>query len=145
VKPFEGVLSFVDIPSDQPPLGAKGHCVILTRAAAESALDTLPGCPINRRADWAGHDRNTTIGAITEAWIDCQGKIHVRGSVQEEFMGLIPPRLGMSYEMRGAGVREMGARVWTITKCTFEGAAVLKRHTAAYQSTTFKIKRGLFA
>src|SRR6185312_3513112 len=32
--PFEGVLTLVDEPSNRPPSGARGHRVILTRAAA---------------------------------------------------------------------------------------------------------------
>jgi len=39
--PFEGVLTIVDSASDRAPAGARGHRVLLTRAAAEKALASL--------------------------------------------------------------------------------------------------------
>ena len=39
--PFRGVLTILDTPSDRPPAGARGHRVVLTRAAAEAALPSL--------------------------------------------------------------------------------------------------------
>ena len=35
---FRGVLTLVDVPSDKPPAGSRGHRVVLTRTAAEKAL-----------------------------------------------------------------------------------------------------------
>ena len=145
MKPFEGVLSFVDTPSDRPPSGARGHRVILTRIAAESALETLVGSPLNRRYDLSGHDKDTVIGSITNAWVDRKGKLCVKGCFEEEKLGKRPSGLGMSYELKDATIDDMRSRVWKITKCTFEGAAVLKRHTAAYQTTSFTVKRRWFA
>jgi len=39
--PFEGVLAMVNAPSDKAPAGARGHRVVLTREAAETALPSL--------------------------------------------------------------------------------------------------------
>ena len=38
---FRGVLTVVDVISDRVPSGARGHRVVLTRAAAEDALPSL--------------------------------------------------------------------------------------------------------
>ena len=40
---FRGVLTLVDVASDKPPAGARGHRVLLTRSAAEAALPSLAG------------------------------------------------------------------------------------------------------
>src|SRR6266550_3837037 len=42
-EPFRGVLTLVDAASDKPPAGARGHRVLLTRAAAEAGLPSLLG------------------------------------------------------------------------------------------------------
>ena len=46
--PFEGVLTLVDVASDKAPSGARGHCVVLTRAAAEAALPSCAGCDVHQ-------------------------------------------------------------------------------------------------
>jgi len=47
--PFEGVLTLVDVASDKAPSGSRGHRVVLTRAAAESAGD---GCRLQGGLRW---------------------------------------------------------------------------------------------
>lgn len=141
MKPFEGVLTILDTPSDRAPSGARGHRVILKKVAAEAALSSLIGTPINRRWDFASHDKEGVIGTISEAWIDKDNKLRVRGLVLHELIGGKPPRLGMSYEIRDAHIEDMRASVWTITKCTFEGAAVLRQNLAAYRATKFTVKK----
>src|SRR5271155_4405102 len=54
--PFEGVLTLVDVASDKAPSGAKGHRVVLTRAAAETALPSLLGMAVGYKSGWDGHD-----------------------------------------------------------------------------------------
>ena len=41
--------------------------------------------------------------------------------------------MGMSYELADAHVADMKADIWTLTKATFTGAAVLLRDKAAYR------------
>src|SRR6202453_769470 len=65
--PFEGVLTLVDIASDRAPSGAKGHRVVLTRAAAETALPSLLGMAVDYKAGWDGHDARQKCGIITSA------------------------------------------------------------------------------
>jgi hypothetical protein len=44
---FEGVLTLIDEASNRPPSGARGHRVILTRAAAVAALPSLLGMGVD--------------------------------------------------------------------------------------------------
>ena len=49
------------------------------------------------------------------------------------------PELGMSYEMADCHVENLHAKVWTITRVTFTGAAILARVKAAYKQTSFRV------
>lgn len=139
--PFEGCLSLVDVVSDKPPSGARGHCVILTREAAERALPSLLGMAVDFKAGWDGHDVRQKCGIITAAWIQ-KKKLLVSGFMfARDFpeFGREQQRgdLGMSYELADAHVADMRASVWTLTRVTFTGAAILDRDKAAYRGTSF--------
>ena len=101
---FEGVLTLVDAASDRAPAGAKGHKVLLTRAAAEAALPSLLGMAVDYRPGWDGHDAKRKIGLITEA--DVVGKkLTVKGylyardfpEATEAIRASAPQAMGMSY------------------------------------------------
>ena len=148
--PFEGVLTLVDVASDKAPSGAKGHRVVLTREAAEAALPSLLGMAVDYKAGWDGHDARQKCGIITAAEVDgrkltvagylfardfpeMEAKIQANGSGSE--------LMGMSYELADAHVADMRAQVWTLTRATFTGAAILLREKAAYRSTSFRVTR----
>ena len=76
--PFEGVLTVVNVASDKAPAGARGHRVMLTRAAAEKALASLLGMAVDYRPGWDGHDARRKIGILTEADVTGQ-RLVVRG------------------------------------------------------------------
>ena len=65
--PFRGVLTLVDTPSDRAPSGARGHRVVLTRAAAEQALPSLLGMGLDYTPALDRHDTRHKVGIITEA------------------------------------------------------------------------------
>jgi hypothetical protein len=50
-----------------------------------------------------------------------------------------PNRLGMSYEIADARIRDLRASIWTVTDFMFTGAAVLRRDKAAYQNTWIEL------
>jgi len=50
--------------------------------------------------------------------------------------------MGMSYELADAHVADMRASIWTLTRATFTGAAILLRDKAAYRGTSFRVSRG---
>ena len=136
--PFEGVLTLVDVASDKAPSGARGHRVVLTREAAEAALG------------WDGHDARQKCGIITAAEVDGQkltvaGYLFARDFPEMEAKIQVEGAMGMSYELADAHVADMRAQVWTLTRATFTGAAILLREKAAYRSTSFRVKRPVVA
>ena len=148
--PFEGCLTLVDVPSDKAPSGARGHRVVLTRAAAEAALPSLLGMAVDYKAGWDGHDARQKCGIITGAELNGQ-RLTVRGFLfARDFPEMeakvcvaanAPAAMGMSYELADAHVADMQASVWTLTRATFTGAAILLREKAAYRGTSFRVRR----
>lgn len=142
--PFEGVLTLVDVASDKAPSGARGHRVVLTRAAAEAALPSLLGMAIDYKAGWDGHDARQKVGIITAAELDgprlmVAGYVYSRDFPEIKQHAGIEGSMGMSYELAEAHVADMRASVWTLTRATFTGAAILLRDKAAYLGTSFRL------
>ena len=146
--PFRGVLTLVGVPSQHSPSGALGHRVTLTYTATEAALPSLLGMALDYSPAMDGHDARRKIGIITEAEIHSvaggksTGQLSVGGFLYArdfpEVMQEIRAGkgvLGMSYEIANAWVPNIEAPVWTISKFTFTGAAVLRRDKAAYPET----------
>jgi hypothetical protein len=235
--PFRGVLTLVDTPSDQAPSGARGHRVVLTRAAAEQALPSLLGMALDYAPSLDRHDARRKVGIITEANIVdgpavtassdrvAQGLIpadkgryhdsalaaeglraptpastsgakallsvaariaglkprstriaasghrplatdHSRSAIEiagylyaRDFPDVMrelykcgpglrpgiagqrpaPQALGMSYEITDARIDDVRATIWTVSECTFTGAAILRRDKAAYRDTWIEL------
>ena len=118
--PFEGCLTLVDVASDKAPSGARGHRVVLTRAAAEAALPSLLGMAVDYKAGWDGHDARQKCGIITSASLEGQ-KLMVEGylfardfpEIEQNVaceMGEMPTsarHMGMSYELADAHVADL--------------------------------------
>ena len=146
--PFEGCLTLVDVASDRAPSGSRGHRVVLTRAAAEAALPSLLGMAVDFKAGWDGHDARQKCGIITSAHLEDR-KLMVAGYLyardypeMETALNSTTHRdMGMSYELADAHVADMRASVWTLTRATFTGAAILLRDKAAYRDTSFRVRR----
>ncbi len=149
--PFEGCLTLVDVPSDRAPNGARGHRVVLTRTAAETALPSLLGMAVDYKAGWDGHDARQKCGIITSAHLEGQ-RLMVSGflfardfpELETRMCGLkanAAGEMGMSYELADAQVADMRAHVWTLTRATFTGAAILLREKAAYRNTSFRLRK----
>lgn len=144
---FEGVLTLVDVASDRAPSGARGRRVILTRAAAEAALPSLLGMAVDYTPNWDGHDARAKCGLITD--VDIRGnQIVIAGfiygrefpEVEQAMARDDAGTMGMSYELADAHVADMRASVWTLTRATFTGAAILQREKAAYRGTSFRLR-----
>jgi len=144
--PFTGVLTRVDEPSTKAPSGARGHRVILTRAAALAALPSLLGMAVDYAPSWDGHDARRKCGIITQA--DVEGpELQVAGylfakdfpEVERQMRQGLPGSMGMSWELADAHVEDMRAEIWTLTRATFTGAAILLREKAAYRHTSFEL------
>jgi hypothetical protein len=50
-----------------------------------------------------------------------------------------PGGLGLSYEVTGVEIANTWARVWTLSKVTFTGAAILRKDKAAYRDTWIEL------
>jgi len=144
--PFEGVLTMVNTASDKAPAGARGHRVLLTREAAETALPSLMGMAVDYRPGWDGHDARRKIGLLTEASLmgprlTVRGYLYARDfpEVARAIEAQSPEALGMSYELADARVEDMRSTVWKLTRVTFTGAAILLREKAAYRATSFRM------
>ena len=154
--PFEGCLTLVDVASDRAPSGARGHRVVLTREAAEAALPSLLGMAVDYKAGWDGHDARQKCGIITTAQLEGRklmvggylfardfpefGRMEARhGSEQGKVGAEAVGDMGMSYELADAHVADMRAPIWTLTRATFTGAAILLREKAAYRATSFRV------
>ncbi|HLW83689.1 MAG TPA: hypothetical protein VKR60_00660 [Candidatus Sulfotelmatobacter sp.] len=249
---FCGVLTLVDVASQRPPSGSRGHQVVLTRAAAEAALPSLLGMALDYAPSYDRHDMRRKVGVITQADVVgqnleiggylfardfpevvkkiaesgrrgkvasllplraraasiCAGMevsggarssraslgmnpsaslkagsqecpfphnqcpssddgslstlakrllhltIALRGGApdreEEDDEGLQASRaqsllaedagLGMSYEVTGVEMVSARARVWTLTKVMFTGAAILRRDKAAYRDTWIELE-----
>lgn len=145
---FSGVLTLVDVASDRPPAGARGHRVVLTRAAAEDGLASLLGMALDYAPSLDRHDVRRKVGVITRAEIVGRS-LEVGGHLfAKDFPEIVQeigrhewrnePRrtkLGMSYEIAEARVADLHASVWTLTRVVFTGAAILRRDKAAYRET----------
>jgi hypothetical protein len=149
--PFEGCLTLVDVPSDKAPSGARGHRVVLTREAAETALPSLLGMAVDFKVGWDGHDARQKCGIITSAHLE-GGRLLVGGFLfardypeMEAKVGGVAAgaecAMGMSYELADAHVADMRDTVWRLTRATFTGAAILLREKAAYRGTSFRVCR----
>jgi len=160
-EPFRGVLTLVDVASDRAPSGARGHRVVLTRAAAEAALPSLLGMALDFAPTLDRHDARRKVGVITRAEIVGR-KLELGGYLfAKDFPEIVreiesangsPPakssagegsraaqRLGMSYEIADAQIADLKASVWTLTQVTFTGAAILRRAKAAYRETWIEL------
>ncbi|MGA8529580.1 MAG: hypothetical protein WB622_07695 [Acidobacteriaceae bacterium] len=144
--PFQGVLTRLDEPSTKPPSGARGHRVILTRAAALAGLPSLLGMAVDYVPSWDGHDARRKCGIITEANVE-GSRLLVAGylfakdfpDVERQMRQSAAGSMGMSWELADAHVEDMRQEVWTLTRATFTGAAILLREKAAYRDTSFEL------
>jgi len=153
-EPFRGVLTLIGVPSDRAPAGARGHRVILTRAAAETALPSLLGMALDYAPTLDRHDAQRKVGIITRADIvgrelelsgylfakDFPEIVHEIEQSGVEGQQESPARLGMSYEITDVRVADLRANVWTLTQVTFTGAAILRRDKAAYSDTWIELE-----
>lgn len=149
-EPFRGVLTVIDVASDKPPAGARGHRVLLTRAAAEQALPSLLGMALDYAPALDRHDARRKVGVITRAEIvgrdlEVSGYLFAKDfpeivrEIEKAPKAADTVALGMSYEIADARVADVRAAIWTLVAVTFTGAAILRREKAAYRRTWIEL------
>ena len=140
--PFSGVLVKLDEPSDAAPHGSKGKRVIMSRAAAEAALDSLALMAVDITADFDGHDAQQKIGVITAATIEgsdlkIEGFVYAADFPEEAaFIKANKDALGFSFEAQDIYVESLDGAPLVITACVFTGAAILLKDKAAFTTTS---------
>ena len=142
-EPFHGVLCTVDTPSDSAPSGAMGHRVILASSGAKSAAKSLVGMGVDCTPDLAGHNARVKVGVIEHAKV-LHGRIEIRGYLYardfpEIVANVATERMGMSWEITDTAIADPSAEVWTITRCIFTGAAILRNAKAAYRDSWIEL------
>jgi hypothetical protein len=110
--PFRGVLTILDAPADRPPAGARGHRVVLSRAAAEAALSSLIGMAVDFTAGFDGHDARRKVGIITSAEIASGTDVAAAFTHPERSEGALLPgyRAGRAPSSRFALARDVKTR-----------------------------------
>ena len=108
---FRGVLTVVDVPSQRSPSGAKGHQVLLTRAAAEAALPSLLGMALDYAPTYDRHDTQRKVGVITQAEVVGQN-LEIGGYLFAKDFPEVVRKIGKS------GRRERRARLASTSRAT---------------------------
>jgi hypothetical protein len=111
-----------------------------------------PGWPGWKKRSWSEAEkwksslagRLGRILSLTSSTNQNAGGSHeLRGTIypaiRGEARGAAGAGLGMSYEVTDVDVADPRARVWTLTKVTFTGAAILRRDKAAYRDTWIEL------
>ena len=157
--PFAGVLTLIDTPSDKAPSGARGHRVLLTKAATDRALPSLLGMALDYAPTLDRHDARRKVGIITSAEVlpgqtvamqrnaSPSSLLQISGYLfAKDFPEIVREirtrgraALGMSYEIADAHVDDPKASIWIVSDFTFTGAAILRREKAAYRETWIEI------
>lgn len=151
--PFSGVLTFLGVPSDAPPGGAKGRKVLIPVDVGTEALASLQGMAINYVPDsMDGHNPQQKIGVIEAASL---GDPQANGAVPVRIEGYIYASdfqeaaekikryqdfLGFSYETARTklvdGEYEGESVAIVASLGHFTGASVLWKDSAAYRNTS---------
>ena len=115
-----------------PRTSDRGHGTDGSQASAlgSSGLST-EGARL-RASLWAAVER---IRNLTMAIRGGTGGVEALPVLQAETGGGVAGELGMSFEVTDVLVADSRARVWTLMKVTFTGAAILRKDKAAYQDT----------
>jgi hypothetical protein len=137
--PFSGVLTKIDEPSDAAPEGSNGKRILLTRSAAEKAIDSLLGMGVNFNPD--GHSPQEKIGVIFGSEIK-GNELHINGVIYAADFPIVAEqikanrdRLGFSFEARELFTSDPNADPVCVSDLSFTGAAILLRDKAAYRTT----------
>lgn len=140
-RPFKGILTRIDEPSDGPPNGSGGRRVFLTKAAAEAALPTLLGMAVDCSKNLSDHAESHKIGIITGAEIsgnaiEIEGYFYAKDFPAEmRAIDKNKSKLGFSFELSPTKWCVSPENYFRVEAGIFTGAALLYKDKAAYQTT----------
>lgn len=144
-QPFKGILCTLDEASARAPISNIGKRAVITRAAAEKAMASIAGQPVNVAwnapdGKFSGHDK-TVVGIFTKGWVQ-DNEVWVEGYLFNETLPKIcasikqeKNNLGFSYEILAKSYTTKGDEM-VIDDFTFIGGAILYKNKAAYGDST---------
>ena len=118
--------------------GACRACWAWRWATRPDGMGTMRGrsAGLSRRRSWMGGGDGERVSCLRGTFRSLE-----RGDGERRVRAAEDGAMGMSYELADAHVADMRATVWTLTRATFTGAAILLREKAAYRSTSFRVRR----
>lgn len=142
---FTGCLAILGKPTEKPPSGSRGHCLLLSESVVEAALSSLLYMPVNTRKPGGGpwHSSDNLVGVIT--WAETtRRELLVGGYLHSLYAPYLLDRLepglfGMSYELKDSIVEDQSSQVWKIVRSIFTGACILPKSEAAEPNTWFTV------
>lgn len=150
---WQGIVAFVDKPTNGAPGGAYGYKAIFGKAEMEAKYKTLEGMGVN--CDWpdgywsspedalADHDKRFKIGYISEVWLE-DDKVMAKGFIwKKDFYDVTTmlingkDALGFSVEasIYDYEIQEGNEELIYIKDFVFTGVAVLWKTKAAFNDT----------
>jgi len=142
---FTGILCSLDEASVKAPISNVGKKAVITQAAAEKAIPSIVGQPVNVAwnnpdGKFSGHDK-TVVGIFSKGWVQ-DGDLWVSGYLFNETFPKICASikqekndLGFSYEILAKSYRTNGDEM-LIDDFTFIGGTILYKTKAAYGDET---------
>jgi hypothetical protein len=128
-----------DFPELMEEIGKSGR-----RASGKETKTKMPIVSQRMRRGWGSHIKAraelvNAVGRLREMTAGIVGRklssLRAAAAVDASAMA----ELGMSYEITDVVLLDKRARVWTLLKVTFTGAAILRRSKAAYQETWIEL------
>src|ERR1044072_5793341 len=102
---FRGVLTFVGVPSDRSPSGARGHRVTIPRKVVDDAIPSLLGMALDYAPTWDRHDVRRKVGIIRRAEVVGNG-LEVGGYLFAKVFPEIVEEVARSGKRPGRNARE---------------------------------------
>lgn len=145
------MLTYLDVPSDRPVGGAKGHLILIPSDVGVKRLDTLQGMAVNVRNDLSGHAAKHKIGVIEKAYagdpdddgavpVYVEGYLYAKDFPDEvDDLRANKDELGFSYETTDTQVVDLDGApkpTFKVVDCVFTGATILYKNKAAYTRTS---------
>jgi hypothetical protein len=148
---WTGCVTLLDSPSDGPPGGAGGMCVVFDSVGVTNKCQTMVGMGLN--CEWpdgwfaapeyalTGHDERFKIGYVSDCWVE-GNKLMAKGVIWKRDFDDISfmiqngkDALGFSVECMVDEYKEAEDGNLHVTDMTFTGVALLWKNTAAFEGT----------
>lgn len=130
-KDFPDIVAEIAKSGKKSDIGGRNSKFGQRRALAARAISTMQSEGARLRSSLA-----TAVGRLRSLTASIREGVGVEAvrPLRAEASGM-SGGMGMSFEVTDVVVADTGARIWTLLKVTFTGAAILRKEKAAYQDT----------